>query len=324
MSTAEPRQTILIVDDEPANVQALGNLLKDDYRILVANSGERALAVAQGTGPSQPDLILLDIQMPNLDGYEVCRRLKQDPATNAIAIIFVTALDAISDEERGLKLGAVDYITKPFSSAIVRARINTHLQLKRKTDLLEQYAMLDGLTGIANRRLFDEALDSGIRHSQREDQPLSIIMIDVDHFKAFNDHYGHGEGDHCLREVSAALVNAAKRPADRVCRFGGEEFVALLPNTNAAGARELAEKMRACIEELAIRHAYSSAGPVVTVSLGTAAFCPADDDDPSCLVQRADRALYEAKETGRNRVGESLAQSLKAGPTADTSRADLE
>lgn len=307
MNTAEPRQTVLVVDDESTNVRALGNLLKDDYRIQVANSGERALAVAQDTAQSQPDLILLDIQMPGLDGYEVCRRLKQNSATSAIAIIFVTALDATSDEERGLKLGAVDYITKPFSPAIVRARVNTHLQLKRKTDLLEQHAMLDGLTGIPNRRLFDEELDAGIRHSLREGQPLSVIMMDVDHFKPFNDHYGHGEGDHCLREVSAALINTAKRPADRVCRFGGEEFVALLPNTNAAGAGNLAEKMRACIEELAIRHAYSSAGPVVTISLGTATFDPADDENPSSLIQRADRALYEAKRTGRNRVRESPA-----------------
>lgn len=302
MNTMTRRQTILIVDDESTNVQALGNLLKDEYRIRVAKNGEKALAVARDTGQPQPDLILLDIQMPGLDGYEVCRRLKQSADTSEIAIIFVTALDATSDEEQGLTLGAVDYITKPFSPAIVRARVNTHLQLKRKTDLLEQYAMLDGLTGIPNRRFFDEQLDSGIRQSLREGHFLSVIMMDVDHFKPFNDNYGHGAGDQCLRGISAALSVAVKRPTDRVCRFGGEEFVALLPNTDAAGAVNLAEKMRACVEELGIRHAYSSVAPVVTISLGTATFDPNSGGDPFSLLERADKALYEAKKAGRNRV----------------------
>lgn len=303
------RQTILVVDDESTNVQALGNLLKNEYRIRVANNGEKALAVARDTGQPQPDLILLDIQMPGLDGYEVCRRLKQSADTSEIAIIFVTALDATSDEEQGLTLGAVDYITKPFSPAIVRARVNTHLQLKRKTDLLEQYAMLDGLTGIPNRRFFDEQLDSGIRQGLREGHLLSVIMMDVDQFKPFNDNYGHGAGDQCLRGVSAALSVAVKRPADRVCRFGGEEFVALLPNTDAGGAENLAEKMRACVEELGIRHAYSSVAPVVTISLGTATFDPSSGGDPSSLLERADNALYEAKKAGRNRVSKASADT---------------
>lgn len=309
MNTTTQRQTILVVDDESTNVQALGNLLKNEYRIRVANNGEKALAVARDISQPQPDLILLDIQMPGLDGYEVCRRLKQSADTSEIAIIFVTALDATSDEEQGLTLGAVDYITKPFSPAIVRARVNTHLQLKRKTDLLEQYAMLDGLTGIPNRRFFDEQLDSGIRQSLREGHLLSVIMMDVDQFKPFNDNYGHGAGDQCLRGVSAALSVAVKRPADRVCRFGGEEFVALLPNTDAGGAENLAEKMRACVEELGIRHAYSSVAPVVTISLGTATFDPSSGGDPSSLLERADNALYEAKKAGRNRVSKASADT---------------
>lgn len=309
MNTTTQRQTILVVDDESTNVQALGNLLKNEYRIRVANNGEKALAVARDISQPQPDLILLDIQMPGLDGYEVCRRLKQSADTSEIAIIFVTALDATSDEEQGLTLGAVDYITKPFSPAIVRARVNTHLQLKRKTDLLEQYAMLDGLTGIPNRRFFDEQLDSGIRQSLREGHLLSVIMMDVDQFKPFNDNYGHGAGDQCLRGVSAALSVAVKRPTDRVCRFGGEEFVALLPNTDAGGAENLAEKMRACVEELGIRHAYSSVAPVVTISLGTATFDPSSGGDPSSLLERADNALYEAKKAGRNRVSKASADT---------------
>ncbi|MFN2327894.1 MAG: diguanylate cyclase domain-containing protein [Chromatocurvus sp.] len=313
MKTADAQQTILIVDDEPANVQALGNLLKGDYRIRVATSGEKALAIAHDQDETQPDLVLLDILMPDMDGYEVCRHLKGNESTNAIAVIFVTALDATSDEELGLRLGAVDYITKPFSPAIVRARVNTHLQLKHKTDLLEQYARLDGLTGIPNRRLFDEQLDLEIRQSLREGHPLSVVMIDIDHFKPFNDNYGHGAGDQCLRQVSTTLSAAAKRPADRVCRYGGEEFVALLPNTDADGARQLAETMRNRTEHLGIKHAHSSVGPVVTISLGTATFNPEEGADQTFLLKRADQALYEAKHAGRNRVATSSLPYLRVG-----------
>ena len=305
MNSAEAQQSILIVDDEPANVRALGNLLKEDYRIRVATSGEKALAIAQDREETQPDLILLDIQLSGMDGYEVCRRLKENESTSTIAVIFVTALDATSDEELGLRLGAVDYITKPFSPAIVRARVNTHMQLKRKTDLLEQYARLDGLTGIPNRRLFDEQLDSEIRHSLREGHPLSVIMIDLDHFKPYNDNYGHGAGDQCLQQVSATLSAAAKRPTDRVCRYGGEEFVALLPGTDAAGAWQLAETMRSSIEHLGIKHEHSSVGPVVTISLGTATFNPEEEADQTSLLKRADQALYDAKHSGRNRIATS-------------------
>ncbi len=301
MSTEEPQQTILVVDDEPTNIQALGNLLKDDYRVRVANSGEKALAMVQGDGQPHPDLILLDIQMPGIDGYEVCRRLKEDPTTNTIAIIFVTARDATRDEEHGLSLGAVDYIAKPFSPAIVRARVNTHLRLKRKTDLLEQYAMLDGLTGIPNRRQFDEQFEAETKRGLREGQPLSVIMMDIDHFKPFNDHYGHGAGDQCLQKVASALSGALSRPGDRVCRYGGEEFVALLPGTDAEGARVVAEHLRAAVEELAIGHEYSSVGPVVTLSLGTATLDPAGETQTP-LLKQADEALYRAKEAGRNRV----------------------
>ncbi len=302
MNSAEARQTILIVDDDPTNVRALGNLLKGDYRIRVATSGEKALAIAQEQEETQPDLILLDIQLSSMDGYEVCRRLKEKESTHAIAVIFVTALDATSDEELGLNLGAVDYITKPFSSAIVRARVNTHLQLKRKTDLLEQYARLDGLTGIPNRRLFDEQLDCEMRHSLREGSPLSIIMIDIDHFKPFNDNYGHGAGDQCLQEVSATLSAAAKRPTDRLCRYGGEEFIALLPNTDGDGAMQLAETMRSSIEHLGIKNAHSSVSGAITVSLGTATFEPGEQIDRTALLKRADEALYGAKHAGRNQV----------------------
>lgn len=309
MSNNDPRQVILVVDDEPTNIQALGNLLKDDYRIRVANSGEKTLALLQGAGRSLPDLILLDVQMPGIDGYEICRRLKDDLNTSSIPIIFVTARSATSDEEYGLNLGAVDYITKPFSPAIVRARVSTQMRLKRKTDLLEQYAMLDGLTGIPNRRQFDERLDKEWRRSLRDGLPLSVIMLDIDHFKGFNDHYGHGAGDQCLQKVARTLSDTLVRAGDCLCRYGGEEFIALLPNTEATGTHEVAEHLRVAVESLAIPHNYSSVASVVTISLGTATFDPATFDTargseigPPSLIDRADAALYAAKKAGRNRV----------------------
>lgn len=307
-------QTVLIVDDEPTNVQTLAGLLKEEFRIQVATSGEKALSLA--AGEHQPDLILLDILMPHMDGYEVCRRLKEEPRTSEIPVVFVTARDATSDEEKGFLLGAVDYISRPFSPAIVRARVRTHLSLKRKTDLLEQISMRDALTGIPNRRYFDGLFERERLRALREKQLLSVIMMDIDRFKDFNDNYGHGSGDEALRKVARVLGEGVDRPADVVARYGGEEFVALLPRTHAEGAEELAERFRASVEALALPHEYSSVAPVVTLSLGVAtasgeegALSGAGSDVESAvrplsgdaLLKRADSALYTAKREGRNR-----------------------
>ena len=298
----------LIVDDEPGNLQALAKLLKEEARVQVAKNGEKALEIAAGDPP--PDLILLDIQMPGIDGYEVCHRLKQDPQTSDIPVIFVTARDSASDEEQGLSVGAVDYIAKPFYPAIVRARVRTHLDLKRKTDLLERIAWIDGLTDIPNRRYFDAQLEKEQRRAHREGQPLAVIMMDVDHFKAFNDHYGHGAGDECLQKVARALNSTLERASDLVARYGGEEFVVLLPGTDAAGAAQVAERLRAAVEDQGIPHAYSSAAEVVTLSLGVAAQPPERGDQAAeAMMQAADDALYTAKETGRNRVAISHSQA---------------
>lgn len=304
MSIETQQQTILVVDDEPANVHALGRLLKDEYRIQVSNSGEKVLDIVGDKTQQLPDLILLDIQMPGVDGYEVCRRLKEDPRTDGIVVIFVTARDTASDEERGLKLGAVDYISKPISPAIVRARVDTHMNLKRKTDMLERFALLDGLTGIHNRRYFDEQLEKELARNLRTDHPLSVIMMDIDHFKEFNDHYGHGAGDKCLEKVARALSGALSRPGDTLCRYGGEEFVALLPDSDADGARVVADRLRKAVEALSITHEYSGAHRVVTLSLGIAAIEPAGQQKSGAeaLLTRADEALYTAKRAGRNRV----------------------
>ncbi|MDY0137844.1 MAG: diguanylate cyclase [Thiomicrospira sp.] len=296
----DERHAILIVDDMTSNIQVLANALQDDYRIKVATSGERALQIAQSASP--PDLILLDIMMPGLDGYQVCKQLKSDPKTSGIPIIFVTALSEVSDEEKGLNLGAVDYITKPFHLPIVKARVRNHMSLKLKTDLLEELSHVDGLTHIANRRHFNEVLDKEARRILRLNQPISLIMLDIDYFKPFNDNYGHGLGDECLTQVAKALRSVIKRPGDLLARYGGEEFAVILPETSEQGALKVAEDLRAAVEAMHFAHQYSEVADHVTISVGVASN---EHDQGQCmhsLLQRADQALYQAKKAGRNQV----------------------
>ncbi|MEN6628728.1 MAG: diguanylate cyclase [Sulfuricella sp.] len=291
---------ILIVDDPPTNIQVLAEALREDDRVKVATSGQAALDLIDKQGP--PDLILLDVMMPRMDGFEVCIRLKQNPATKQIPVIFVTAKNEAADEEFGLKLGAVDYISKPFHLPIVKARVQNHLTLKLKTDLLESMAMLDGLTNIPNRRRFDEALDVEWKRALRAGSSLAIIMMDIDFFKNYNDRYGHGVGDACLKKVASALAVTVSRPGDLVARYGGEEFVVLLPETGAEGARLLAENLCNQIEALKIPHEYSGASTWVTISVGYASATPSQEGKESELLDAADQMLYRAKESGRNRV----------------------
>ena len=294
------KPSILIVDDTPTNIQILAESLTADYRIKVATSGQAALDVLDKQG--LPDLILLDVMMPDMDGYEICRLLKQNPETIGIPVIFVTAMSEVDDEERGLKLGAVDYITKPFHLPIVRARIQNHIKLKLMSDILESMAWQDGLTGIANRRRFDVALETEWKRAQRAGAPLSLIMVDIDHFKEFNDHYGHGAGDTCLKRVAALLDSSVTRAGDMAARYGGEEFVLLMPGTDIDGARLLAEQLRSRIEEQRIPHERSNSSSCVTISAGYASVIPSQDGDASTLLEEADQMLYSAKRSGRNRV----------------------
>lgn len=291
------RPSILIVDDQPANIKILANQLKDDYRIQVANSGPRALKIAAGDSP--PDLILLDIMMPDIDGYEVCRRLKEDPQTGHLPVIFLSALSDAEDEEKGLNLGAVDYIAKPFNPAIVKARIRNHMNLKMKTDLLEDMSHIDGLTQIANRRFFDSTLKREVNRLSRSGKPLGLIMLDIDFFKAFNDNYGHGKGDECLIKVAAALQAVIKRPGDLLARYGGEEFVVLLPETSSDGVQQVAETLRQAIEELRYPHEHSPIASYLTISLGGVSAFTRDLSEAE-LLKQADQALYQAKEAGRH------------------------
>ncbi|MBI3131834.1 MAG: diguanylate cyclase [Acidobacteria bacterium] len=290
---------VLLVDDSVSNLRTLTQGLRHECKLLVANRGEVALELAER---EQPDLILLDVVMEGMDGHETCRRLKAHPRTRGIPVIFITGKREEVDEIRGFELGAVDYITKPFSLPLVQQRIRTQLELKRYRDQLERQALLDGLTGIPNRRRFQEFLDYVGGLAVRQGAPLSVILLDVDQFKAYNDHYGHPAGDEVLRRVARALVLTKRRTTDLVARYGGEEFVAVLPDTDAEGAGLVAEAMRASVEALAIPHAHSGTGGRLTLSLGVATWQGAMGGDPLTLLKAADQALYRAKQGGRNRV----------------------
>ena len=295
------RQQILIVDDMPINIQVLAGALKSEYHIKIATSGEKALVIA--FSDNAPDLILLDIMMPGMDGYEVCQRLKEDSRTQNIPVIFITAKGEVEDETKGLDMGAADYITKPFHLPIVKARVRTQLNLKRKTDMLEALALLDGLTNIPNRRRFDEVLEREWRRIRRGgDQPMSLIMGDIDAFKNYNDTYGHSAGDDCLVKVARSITSSLTRPTDIVARYGGEEFAIILPDTDSRGATVVAERIQAGISTLALPHVNSPVADHVTLSLGVATTIPIPGLRPGDLVTTADQRLYAAKKEGRNRV----------------------
>lgn len=291
---------ILIVDDERYNIKVLADFLRADYKIMAAKTGEQALKAAQG--PNPPDLILLDIMMPKIDGYEVCKRLKADSRTMHIPVIFVTAMAASDDEAKGFELGAVDYITKPFKPVIVKARIRTHIQLKRKTDLLDRMALLDGLTEIPNRRCFDITLKKEIRRAARNGSFLSLVLMDIDFFKKYNDQYGHVAGDVCLRRVAKAVEGVLNRASDCVARYGGEEFAMILPGSDMQGAMHIAEEVRCAVAELNIQHAGSDVAEYVSLSLGVVTISDDQKMSPLELIKAADASLYQAKENGRNRI----------------------
>lgn len=293
------RPKLLVVDDQRINILVLNELFREDCDVFMATSGEQALQVCRA---QLPDLVLLDVQMDGIDGYEVCRRLKADAETRDIPVIFITAQGGEADEVRGLQLGAVDFIAKPINPIIVRARVQTHLTLKLQSDILRSMALLDGLTGVANRRKFDEQLLRDWRQSQREQTSLSLILVDVDHFKRYNDHYGHQAGDAALQAVARVLTSTLRRPHDLLARYGGEEFVGVLPNTGLSEAVELAERMQAGVRALNLEHLGSPEAQVVTISLGVATVVARSDLAPQALVEAADQQLYAAKQAGRARV----------------------
>ncbi|MSM39537.1 MAG: diguanylate cyclase [Geobacter sp.] len=297
--TFTDQQKILIVDDAIINIQVLNELLKGEYRVFFATRGSEALDIAT---TALPDLIMLDIMMPDMDGYDICRKLKADPLLKEIPVIFITAMSQEQDEVLGLELGAVDYITKPFNLSLVRLRVRNQLELKRQRDILERLSLMDGLTGLPNRRAFDECFDREWRRAWRKGWDLSLIMLDIDYFKAYNDTYGHIAGDDCLKRIGSALAATLGRGGDFIARYGGEEFICVLPNTDTAGATAMGEKLRTMVEELQIPHQTSSISPSVTISLGVAHVTPDKGVTPESLVEQADAMLYRAKRDGRNRV----------------------
>jgi diguanylate cyclase (GGDEF)-like protein len=306
---SKQRSRILIVDDERPNIQVLNAILQDEYDVSVALNGEQALK--RTLGEKKPDLILLDIQMPEMDGFEVCRQVMGNPQTQDIPVIFITGMTNSEDEEQGFALGAVDYITKPFGPSVVLARIRAHLELKRKRDILKNLSTKDGLTCIANRRYLESFYEYEWQRCMRSGDNIAVIMADIDHFKLYNDNYGHAAGDECLRAVAKVLASHVARQTDLAARYGGEEFACVLPGTETAGAFTVAEKMRAAVRNLAMPHAFSPTNGMVTLSLGVASACPQKDGtSPPELFQLADQALYMAKARGRDQVREATNVAL--------------
>ena len=319
---------ILIVDDIPHNIRLLSKILTSQgYIVRKALNGKMALKSIEA---SPPDLIILDISMPQMDGYEVCQRLKSDPQKQTIPIIFLSALNKTVDKVKAFQLGCVDYITKPFQVEEVLMRIKNQLliqnQQKRlllqnqalkeeikkrqlaETSLLsavqelERLAIIDSLTKVANRRRFDQFLEKEWSRMMRQKQPISLVICDIDYFKAYNDHYGHLAGDRCLTQVAQILVNNTKRATDLLARYGGEEFALILPDTPLEGALKVAQSLCIGIENAQIPHHASQTKPYITLSAGISSCIPHRGISIDNLIDQADKALYESKEKGRNQI----------------------
>jgi diguanylate cyclase (GGDEF)-like protein len=237
-----------------------------------------------------------------MDGNEACRQLKADPRTKGIPVIFVTAMDHEEDEAAGLDAGAIDYLTKPIRASIVKARVRNHVDLKRARDLLESLSITDPLTGLPNRRQFDAVLETEIRRAVRSMNHIGLLMCDLDHFKAYNDYYGHPAGDWCLQEVASVFREKFRRAGELPARYGGEEFAVILPGATPPDARMMGERIRQAIEARRLPHTPAGSIPWVTLSVGVASVLVAEEASASWLVQRADVALYASKKAGRNRV----------------------
>jgi diguanylate cyclase (GGDEF)-like protein len=298
VTAAERKNSLLIVDDEEINLKVLIHILGSDYIIYTATNGANALAKAR---EHKPDLVLLDILMPEMDGYETLAELRKNEDTQDIPVIFITGLDTIEDEERGLSHNAVDYISKPFGAPIVKLRVRNQIQIINQFRTINHLSMIDQMTNIPNRRSFDERLHVEWNRAVREHMPISLLMIDVDKFKNYNDTYGHQQGDIVLQTVAKIFSQAAKRSGDSAARWGGEEFVVLLPNTMMPGALEIAERIRANVEAVVIPCIEGSTTKV-TISIGVNARLPVPGDPIDTFISNADKALYEAKTQGRNRV----------------------
>jgi len=316
-----PTGRILVVDDSALMRSMLVSLLKKvGYAdVLTTASGARAfelLGVADDSNPEAIELILMDLILPDTDGIAAIRTFATRERLSTIPIIMVTAMQGSETLRGAFEVGATDYITKPINEVELLARVGAALRLKHEIDRrekiqkeleaannrLKQISLTDGLTGLANRRHFDQVLQGEWSRALRNSTPLSLILVDVDHFKRFNDTYGHQEGDSCLTDVAEALGECANRSTDLVARYGGEEFALILPDTDSAGACAVGERLLTNVTARAIPHGASSVGPIVSVSAGIASLVPREGLPASALIAAADEALYQAKEAGRGRV----------------------
>ena len=292
------KNSVLIVDDATSNITALTHILSPEYTVYAAKNGHDALETAR---EHAPDVILLDILMPGMDGYEVIAALKASSETWKIPVIFVTGLGGSQDEAKGLALGASDYISKPFSDAIVKLRVRHQMTMLKYIRTIEELTLIDQLTGIPNRRSLDERLPMEWARAMRTAAPLSIMILDLDDFKKYNDTYGHIQGDVLLRTVAEMLAQELKRSGDFFARWGGEEFVALLPDTPWDGAWNMAELLRKCVEDTVIPLTDGRATKI-TVSIGLNVQIPIPDASMLDFLHHADKALYAAKKGGKNRT----------------------
>lgn len=289
---------ILVVDDVPSNIHMVSNILREEHNVFFATNGPDAIRLAC---ERKPDLILLDIMMPDMDGYDVCQTLRENPETRDIPIIFVSALGEDGDEEKGLQMGAIDYFVKPLRPPIVRIRVRNHLELKRQRDILRDLSLFDELTGLANKRRFDETLDREWRRCQRGGQSLAVFACHLDHFRAFNEAAGVRRGDDCLRKVARTIAGYLCRPGDLAARYDETVFVAVLPETDLSGALNVAEQTRSAVEALTIEHP-ALADQVVTVSCGVSAGVPQMEVLPGQFMSFVLGLSDDAFQAGRNRV----------------------
>lgn len=287
---------VLVVDDQVMNIQSINALLANNYTILVATNGEDAIQVAQ---EQSPDLILMDVVMPGMSGKEACMKLKSIDVTANIPVIFITTVSAEKDENECWESGGVDFIAKPYNPNTLKNRVRAHLELKYQKDMLLQMAYSDGLTGVYNRRYFDEHYSKLLRAAYRNNKPLSLMILDIDYFKKFNDSYGHIEGDEALKAVANCLSESLNRPSDFCARYGGEEFVVMLPDTNLEGAKHVTQNIIESVNRLSIANEASEYG-VLSLSIGVVCL-DGNNLKEQDMLELADNCLYQAKEQGRNR-----------------------
>lgn len=291
-------EKILIIDDSPTQADFLKSILVQDYEITVANVAEEGLRCAKDGGFS---LILLDIVMPGMDGFSLLKKLQEEIVTRHVPVILITSLSDEASEERGLTLGAVDYIRKPFRDTIVQARVNTHVKLYCYRSQVERQAMVDQLTGVANRRRYEICCRDKWQDAIRLGAPISLCMFDIDNFKTYNDTFGHPAGDRVLMEVAQTISRLLRRSTDFFARYGGEEFVAILLGEEAAEAHQYVKQIRRMVENKRIPH-NPDVAPYVTVSIGGVTIRPKSGDSYDTFLKIADTMLYDAKRFGRNQV----------------------